>query len=68
MSHHFNLTAEFQKCGLPLTKDDEGVRLLLVKIILHCADLSNPARFFEINFAIADRVQTEFKSVPGMNC
>eukprot|EP00878_Enallax_costatus_P011773 GHUV01012289.1.p1 GENE.GHUV01012289.1~~GHUV01012289.1.p1 ORF type:complete len:856 (+),score=231.71 GHUV01012289.1:611-3178(+) len=61
MHHHFALTQELQKHGLVYSTEDDAGRALLMKAILHTADLGNFIRPFPAALAAAERVHTEFQ-------
>eukprot|EP00877_Chromochloris_zofingiensis_P010856 jgi/Chrzof1/6023/Cz17g02070.t1 len=60
MTHHFALTQELQKHSLEFSAQEEGDRALLVKVLLHAADVSNPIHPFPIALALFERVHEEF--------
>mmetsp|Transcript_10488 Transcript_10488/g.19320 ORF Transcript_10488/g.19320 Transcript_10488/m.19320 type:complete len:328 (+) Transcript_10488:1-984(+) len=64
MSGHFNLTEELRTVAIrntdapgELTGDD---RLVIAKVIVHCADLSNPTRTWEVSHRWQCRIMDEF--------
>ena len=61
MSFHFSLTTEFNNHLAPWAVDKEEDRLMLVKAILHAADISNPVRPFHINCVMSNAVHREFR-------
>ncbi|EFJ40838.1 hypothetical protein VOLCADRAFT_99277 [Volvox carteri f. nagariensis] len=62
MANHFTITQEFQKHGLGYEPDNESDRLLLIKIILHAADIGNAVRPFHVNHVMSRRVHREFEA------
>ncbi|WIA12087.1 hypothetical protein OEZ85_012163 [Tetradesmus obliquus] len=60
MHGHFTLTQELQKHGPAFAPELEADRTLLVKAILHAADISNPLRPWQGALAAAERVHAEF--------
>lgn len=61
ISEHFSLTSKFWQHGTIWSPDNSDDCLLLVRAILHAADLSNPARPFPINAAMVQCLHTEFR-------
>eukprot|EP00882_Tetradesmus_deserticola_P017298 GHRQ01018529.1.p1 GENE.GHRQ01018529.1~~GHRQ01018529.1.p1 ORF type:complete len:233 (+),score=107.03 GHRQ01018529.1:864-1562(+) len=61
MHGHFALTQELQKHGPVFSPDIEADRALLVRAILHAADISNPLRPWPGALAGAERVHAEFQ-------
>ena len=61
MSVHFALTADF--CRHPAEWSAECLedRLLMVKTVVHAADLANPARPFPINCYMSTAIHAEFR-------
>ena len=65
MQAHFTLTSEFCRHGPTWSKDSIEDRLLLVKTIVHAADLANPTRPFVINCALSACIHAEFACAPS---
>ncbi|KAF6255058.1 hypothetical protein COO60DRAFT_253735 [Scenedesmus sp. NREL 46B-D3] len=61
MHGHFALTQELQKHGPVFSPDVDSDRALLIKAILHAADISNPLRPWAGALAGAERVHAEFQ-------
>jgi len=62
MSNHFTLTHDFKKHPLQFDAGSEGDRLLLLKVLLHAADIGNAVRPFAVNDAMSKRVHREFQA------
>ncbi|GLC43173.1 hypothetical protein PLESTB_000855000 [Pleodorina starrii] len=62
MANHFAITQEFQKHSTAYEPDNEADRLLLIKMILHAADIGNAVRPFHVNHAMSKRVHREFEA------
>ncbi|KIY92160.1 high affinity cGMP-specific 3',5'-cyclicphosphodiesterase 9 [Monoraphidium neglectum] len=60
MSHHFSLTQDLQQHPPVFSADSEADRALLMKAVLHAADISNPVRPFGVALSLVDRVYDEF--------
>eukprot|EP00891_Asterochloris_glomerata_P009655 jgi/Astpho2/9655/gw1.00146.70.1_t len=66
MSYHFSLTTEFKNhgehggCAFSIEKEED--RLLLIKAIIHAADISNPVRPFHVNCVLSSGVHREFRA------
>ncbi|DBB04290.1 TPA: hypothetical protein ACH3X1_012787 [Trebouxia sp. C0004] len=62
MSFHFSLTTEFKNHAGPFLMEKEEDRVLLVKAVLHAADISNPVRPFHVNCVMSTSVHREFRA------
>ncbi|GAX82496.1 hypothetical protein CEUSTIGMA_g9923.t1 [Chlamydomonas eustigma] len=61
MSNHFNMTQDFRKHDAAFDSESESDRQILIKAILHAADIGNAIRPFEVNDAMSKRVHKEFE-------
>lgn len=61
MACHVSLYNQFREHSGTYSIDRVEDRTLLIKIILHAADISNPARSFEVNCIMSHLVHLEFK-------
>lgn len=60
MQAHFTLTSEFCRHSSTWNSSDMEDRLLLVKTIVHAADLANPTRPFPLNCFMSACIHAEF--------
>ena len=63
MAKHFGIAGELNKFNETTDRPDAvpaGDRLLMMKCILHMADISNPAKDWEVSKMWSDRVTAEF--------
>lgn len=60
MSCHFALTQDFKNHPPTFDPNNEADRLLLIKVMLHAADIGNPVLPFNINKAWSEKVHREF--------
>ncbi|KAL6754890.1 hypothetical protein V8C86DRAFT_3100054 [Haematococcus lacustris] len=61
MTNHFALTQDFKKHPLQYEPGSEADRLLLMKVMLHAADIGNSVRPIAVNDCWSKRVHREFQ-------
>lgn len=61
MASHFASTAEFQKHPTTYDPECEADRNMLIKIVLHAADIGTAVRPFRVNHIMSRRVHHEFQ-------
>lgn len=64
MSAHVSLYNAFTVHGSAYSGERPEDRQLLIKIVLHAADLSSPVRPFAVNCIWSQKVHREFQCVP----
>lgn len=60
LANHMEVTGKWNACRVEFKKDESNSRMLLLQIILKCADVANPAKNFEQAKYWAEMVQEEF--------
>ena len=64
MQAHLTITSEFCRHAPGWSPDSLEDRLMLVKTIVHAADLANPTRPFPINCFMSACIHAEFSCAP----
>jgi GAF domain-containing protein len=62
MVQHYALTKELQEHGADFSAGTDADRLLLVRVLLHGADIGNPVRGFDVAARWSRRVHEEFSA------
>lgn len=71
LANHFKVLSKFSnkaKGPATLKKNQEGDRVLLLEMLLHTADISNPAKPFLLSKKWADKVTEEFYAQVRSSC